>query len=130
MITAREKVYAFNKKLSIWKHRITCGNYANFPNLHKVFNSTNPFPEHFVTEIKEHLQGLGQSLQGYFHHGEVSVSQGWMQDPFIFNLHSMDDNDQMKDDLIEMKASSKTKMEFDLMIWMPSGVHNSTHFPS
>ena len=25
----------------------------------------------------------------------------------------MDDNDQMKDDLIEMKASSKIKMEFD-----------------
>ena len=36
-----------------------------------------------------------------------------MQEPFIFNLHSMDDNDQMKDDLIEMKASSKIKMEFD-----------------
>ena len=38
-----------------------------------------------------------------------------MQDLFIFNLHSMDDNDQMKDDLIEMKANSKIKMEFDSM---------------
>lgn len=88
---------------------------ANFPNLDQVSNSTNPFPEHFVNEIQEHLQGLGQSFQGYFHHGEVSVSQGWMQDLFIFNLHSMDDNDQMKDDLIEMKASSKIKMELDSM---------------
>ena len=66
MITAREKVYAFTNKLSIWKHRITCGNYANFPNLDEVFNSTNPFPEHFVTEIKEHLQGLGSLSRDTF----------------------------------------------------------------
>jgi len=27
---------------------------------------------------------------------EKFVSQSWMQDPFIFNLESMDDNDGMK----------------------------------
>lgn len=58
---------------------------------------------------------LSQSFQEYFQHGEVSVSQGWMQDPFVFNLDSMDDNGEMKEDLVEMKASNKIKMEFDSM---------------
>ncbi|CAM1332448.1 ZBED8 (predicted) [Pycnogonum litorale] len=53
-----------------------------------------------------------------------------MQDPFVFNLDSMDDNDEMKEDLVEMKASNKIKMEFDSMqLDIPSGVHNSTHSP-
>jgi len=34
-----------------------------------------------------------------------------MQDPFIFNLESMNDNDGMKEDLVEIKASRKINME-------------------
>lgn len=68
-----------------------------------------------MAEINEHLQVLSQSFQGYFQHGEVSVAQGWMQDPFVFNLDSMDDNDEMKDDLAELKVSKIIKIEFDSM---------------
>jgi len=50
---------------------------------------------------------LRQSFHGYFQPGEVSVSHGWMQDPFIFNLKSMDGNDGMKEDPEEVKASRK-----------------------
>lgn len=39
---------------------------------------------------------LKEQFQGYFHHGEVSIPHGWMQDPFTFNLHYMDDNNQLK----------------------------------
>jgi len=113
MITAREKMSAFTNKLPIWINRIGSGNYANFPKLDEVSNAENLLL--IVTEMKEHLQVLSQSFQGYFQHGEVSVSQGWMQDPFVFNLDSMDDNDEMKEDLVEMKASNKIKMEFDSM---------------
>ena len=113
MITAREKMSAFTNKLPIWINRIGSGNYANFPKLDEVSNAENVLL--IVTEMKEHLQVLSQSFQGYFQHGEVSVSQGWMQDPFVFNLDSMDDNDEMKEDRVEMKASNKIKMEFDSM---------------
>jgi len=58
---------------------------------------------------------LRQSFHGYFQPGEVSVSHGWMQDPFIFNLKSMDGNDGMKEDPEEVKASRKIKMEFHSM---------------
>ena len=73
MITGREKISAFTSKLSIWKNRINCENYANFPKL-EVFNSTASLPEHIVIQIKEHLQVLSQSFEGYFYHGDVSDS--------------------------------------------------------
>ena len=74
MITSREIVSTFINKLSIWRNRIGSGNFAIFPNLDEVSNSKNLLSEHKVTKIKEHLQVLSQSFQGYFHHGEVSVS--------------------------------------------------------
>jgi len=62
------------------------------------------------------MQVLWQSFHGYSKPGEVYVSQGWMQDPLILNLESMDGNDGMKKCLVEIKASRKIKMEFRLLL--------------
>jgi len=54
----------------------------------------------FVIEIKiNHLQVLGSpSTDGpYFQPGEVSISQGWIQNPFIFSPESIVDNDGIKE---------------------------------
>ena len=45
----------------------------------------------------------------------ISVSHGWMQDPFILNLKSTDDNGGMKEDPVEIKASRKIQINFHLM---------------
>jgi len=45
----------------------------------------------------------------------ISVSHGWMENPFVLNLKSTDDNGGMKEDPVEMKASRKIKMNFHLM---------------
>ena len=74
MITGREKISAFTSKLSIWKNRIDCENYANFPKLNEGFTSTTSLLEHIVIQIKEHLQVPNQSFEGYFHYGGVSDS--------------------------------------------------------
>ena len=76
MITGREKISAFTSKLSIWKNRIDCENYANFPKFNEVFTSTTSLPEHIVNQIKEHLQVLSQSFERYFHHEDVFDSHG------------------------------------------------------
>lgn len=65
--------------------------------------------------MKDHLQHLIKSLQGYFRHGEVSVEERWIRDPFLFNLDSMDDSDIMKDDLVELLANDRVRMEFESM---------------
>ena len=46
MITGREKISALTSKLSIWKNRIDCENYANFPKLDEVSTSTTSLLEH------------------------------------------------------------------------------------
>ena len=74
MITGREKILGFTSKLSIWKNRIDCENYTNFPKLGEVSTFTALLPEHIVIQIKEHLKVLSQSFEGYFYHGDVSDS--------------------------------------------------------
>ena len=82
----------------------------------EISNSKKLLPEHIETEIKKHLQVLSKPFQGYFYHGEVSGSLGWMQDPYVFNfLASLDVNDKMKEDLVEIKASNTFKLEFESM---------------
>ena len=83
VITGREKISAFTKKLAIWKNCIDFENYANFPKLDEVSTSETSLPEHIMIQIKEHLQVLSQSFERYFHHEDVSDSHGWMQDPFF-----------------------------------------------
>ena len=90
MITGREKISAFTSKLSTWKNRIDCENYANIPKLDKVSPSTTSLPEHIVIQIKDYLQVLSQSFEGYFHHGDVSDLHGSIQGLFLFNLDMMD----------------------------------------
>ena len=109
IITAREKIAAFTNKLSIWRNCIGCGNFENVPDFDEISNSKDLLQEGIVTDMKKHLQILCQSFLGYFHHGEVSVSQGWMQDPFLFNIDFMDVNKNIKERLVEMKASNKNK---------------------
>ena len=72
MITGRKNISSFTRKLSIWKNRIDCENYANFPKLNEVSTSTTSLLEHIVIQTKEHLQALSQSFEEYFHHGGVS----------------------------------------------------------
>ena len=63
--------------------------------------------------MKEHLMVVSQPFQGDFRHGEVSVLQLWMHNPFTFKLDSLDDNDNMQEDIIEMKSSNKIIKEFE-----------------
>ncbi|XP_068201816.1 protein FAM200C-like [Palaemon carinicauda] len=113
MITAREKLSALTRKLPMWIKCIESGNFANFPSLDEAASAEEELP--ILSEVKEHLQELIQSFQGYFHLEEGSVAQRWIRDPFLFNLDSMDDNDIMKDDLVELQTNDRIRMEFEKM---------------
>jgi len=46
----------------------------------------------------------------------ISVSHGWIQHPFIFNLKCTDDNGGMKEDTPEMKSNRKIKINFHMQL--------------
>ena len=70
----------------------------------------NPLSLKYKSICRCYTAGLPQILSA-----KISVSPGWMQDTFIFNLNSTDDSGGMMEDPVEMKASRKNKMNFHLM---------------
>jgi len=111
-ITAKEKLTAFSRKLSIWINRVDKINYANFPLLEEVLVSDDE-RNNITTEIKDHLQKLSESFEGYFATGDIDISEKWILDPFIYNLDSMDDSNLLKDDLVELRTNGHNQMEFE-----------------
>jgi len=111
MIKPREKITAFTNKLSSCIWLIWSGSYATFLQL-VVFNEKypNPLSLKYKSIYRCYTAVVPQILSA-----RISVSHGWMKDPFIFNLNSADDSGRMMEDPVEMKASRKIKMNFHLM---------------
>ena len=56
---------------------------------------------------------LGNSFDVYFSDGELSAAQQWIINPFLFDLTTMSDNDNLKEDLIEIKSCQKFQLLFE-----------------
>ena len=69
------------------------------------------------------------SFDGYFQNEALNVRDGWIRDPFLFNLDSIEDRDMAKDELIELKRNQKVKMEFDSMELTTFWCHQLKVFP-
>ena len=69
------------------------------------------------------------SFDGYFSHGNLNVASGWIRDPFLFNLDSIEDEEMAKDELIELKENQKVKMELDSMELTTFWCHQLNVFP-
>ena len=50
---------------------------------------------------------LGNSFDGYFSDGELNAAQQRIINPFLFDLTTMSDDDNLKEDLIEIKSCRK-----------------------
>ena len=111
VVTACEKVKAFKLKLSLWSRRIDNGNLANFPSLDEIAN--NSLLQNVKNEIISHLKILVDSFDGYFSAGELNYYQRWIINPFLFDLTKMSDDDNLKENLIEMKSCQELKLLFD-----------------
>ena len=111
VVTACEKVKAFKLKLSLWSRRIENGNLANFPSLDEIAN--NSLLQNVKNEIISHLRMLVDSFDGYFSAGELNYYQHWIINPFLFDLTKMSDDDNLKENLIEMKSCQELKLLFD-----------------
>ena len=64
-------------------------------------------------EIISHLKILVDSFDSYFSAGELNYYQHWIINPFLFDLTKMSDDDNLKENLIEMKSCQELKLLFD-----------------
>ena len=111
VITACEKLKAFKLKLSLWSSRIAKDNLANLPSLDSI--AKNCLLQNVKHDIIAHLMMLGNSFDGYFSAGKLNAAQQWIINPFLFDLKTMSDDDNLKEDLIEIKSCQKFQMLFE-----------------
>ena len=93
------------------------GNYANFSLLEDYIlkDETRKESDIFVSMRKEfcsYLDAQQTSFEGYFNLGSLK-DEAWIQNPFLIDLSSIDDEDPKKDDLIDLRASKLLQIEFN-----------------
>uniref|UniRef100_UPI00358FFEDB protein FAM200C-like n=1 Tax=Myxine glutinosa TaxID=7769 RepID=UPI00358FFEDB len=109
---AAERINSLREKLRLWSNRVEKRSFVNFPELAQILaddDAQNDFCSTLVVDIKGHLKSLSDSFDGYF--PNLSVDP-WIQDPFTILIDDIDDDNELKDDLIELKASGRLKMQF------------------
>ena len=111
VITACEKLKAFKLKLSLWSSRIAKDNLANLPSLNRIVK--NFLLQNVKHDIIAHLMMLGNSFDGYFSDGELNAAQQWIINAFLFDLTTMFDHNNLKEDLIEIKSWQKFELLFE-----------------
>ena len=114
VITACEKLKAFKLKLSLWSSRIAKNNLANLPSLNRI--AKNCLLQNVKHDTIAHLMMLGNSFNGYFSDGELNAAQQWIINPFVFNLTTMSDDDNLKEDLIEIKSCQKFQLLLQFLV--------------
>ena len=87
------------------------GSFVNFLEVAQILvdnNTENDLSSMLIIDIKSHLKFLSDSPDGYFLNLSVKL---WI-DPFTIPIDDIDDENKLKDDLIELKASGRLKMQF------------------
>ena len=99
VITACEKLKAFKLKLSLWSSRIAKDNLANLLSLNRIVKIC--LLQNVKNDIIAPLMMLENSFNGYFSDGELNAAQQWIINPFLFDLTTMSDDDNLKEDLLK-----------------------------
>jgi hypothetical protein len=101
-----EKINSLKQKLQLWKRRAGRGNYANFPNLDSFIEGVE-LGEGKIRVIDDHLATLITAFDGYF--SDFNDPCPWLRDPFAFNLENMDDDDILKESLIDLRTKAQLR---------------------
>lgn len=109
-VVAQEKVQALRQKLALWQRRIEVGNLANFPLLDTELQQKEVgLPQELRDQIEHHLRELDETFKSYF----GDKQHDWtVVDPFRVELDTVADDDEGKDELIDLQNSAEHKAIF------------------
>jgi hypothetical protein len=115
IFNAKESITALKDKLNLWAIRVINGNFTNFILVESMINvgvvcSTEKKKE-IQIEIHNHLKILSIALTEYFNFTDSS-EHIWISNPFKFNLEEVDDNDIVKEHLIDLRNRRLYFLEF------------------
>ena len=103
------KAGLFKSKVSLWKRRALRGILGSFPTLDGLILIGDDEPrEALIQCIAEHLMSLEEKLYQYFPASQSIPA--WIQQPI---LAEMDDDNPLREELLEMKTNLGVKVIFE-----------------
>ncbi|KAF2356531.1 Ribonuclease H-like domain [Trinorchestia longiramus] len=111
IVDAGEKLKSFLEKLPLWMKRVQNNNVANVARLEEILSYQRierDVPTALKDDILIYLRTLQTSFDNYFG-SEVLQQNVWVRNPFTGNLDSVDDEDLVKDDLIDFRCKELLK---------------------
>ena len=112
IVKVAEQINLLGEKWRLWSNCVEKGSFANFPELTQILadnDAENDLSSMLIIDIKGHLKSLFDNLDGYFLNLSV---EPWIVDPFTISFDHTNDENKLKDDLIELKFSGCLKMQF------------------
>lgn len=106
VVSAKEKMQAFDDKLMLWKDLLDKPDYSAFPNLKEIDHSFS-----IKCIVEQHLKLLRTKLRFYFPRLDNTFTD-WVQNPFVMNVpnhYSI----VIRNEQISLKNSSVLKAKFD-----------------
>ena len=114
-----EKVTAIIKKMTLWKQRLSKGNFKSFETLHKFIEIHSNYKEDLHLETlsvltQEHLSMLINSFKYYF--PDIPSNNMWIKNPFSVKIETeemLNLSEQEVDNLIEISCDTDLKKVFE-----------------
>ena len=118
MVKAFKKLKSFITKLPLWSRRAQGGNLANFSFLDEILvEGVASRQRNVQMEIVAHMESLSASFDSYFSSSELNVMETWIIiDSFKFNVDKLLDDENYKEDLIDLKENQNMKMKFESIV--------------
>jgi len=132
-----EKVAALIKKMTLWKQRLSKGNFKSFETLHKFIETHSNHDEedlHLETlsvSIQEHLSELINSFKDYF--PDILSNNMWIKDPFSVEMEKeemLNLSEQEVDNLIEISCDTDLKKVFETVPLINFWLRCQKEYPS
>ena len=91
-----------------------CDNFAHFPEFDIITSQPGYALLNSVrVSIIEHLQTLKDNFDGYF--GGDLVHDVWVRSPFTVSLDRINDDDVVKDELIDLRSNERLRIDFEAL---------------
>ena len=113
ILKACEKLNSLKEKLHLWRRRIERGRLSNFPSREEMVDDAGSIIPTVREEIVAHLEMLSESFDGYFAAGDLKISEEWIMNPYSYNLEKMSDDEELKEDLIDLRTNRTLEMQFE-----------------
>lgn len=125
----RDKIFAFRKKLDLWRVRVERGSVEMFPTLEDILEKAGLAVASVQQVATAHLMGLHEQFGDYF--GEETMANQWVRNPFSFPAEPRDGlSIQEEEALLDLSSNMELQQKMREVSLAHFWLSVETEFPS